>query len=373
VPFRQIGKKVKVLIGVPCLRENDRYASYREDILHYIEASIGNVPHEVFVTGPTQAIELVGIVEAGNVIVDKFLSGDYDYLWQVELDVQVPEDAFQKLLDLNVDVACGYVRRHGEPGLICGYLDENMRVWYLPENAVKGQILSGWVMAGTSCLLIKRRVFEAGIRFRYVRGVSPDIVFMFDLQSAGFTAKVHGDVLCGHLPQWPLTTNMPLDARRKPSFDVLDVGCGHQPKGDVNVDLHPEPTAHRAADQRVCNDVKLDLRNTPNFVKAEASRLPFRDSSFNSVCSNHVLEHVLLPDLVLAEMLRVSDRWVEVHVPHPDLKGAYGPEKPLHRNKITRDWLEEHLKGYDSQIRDEVNQSLPIELWALVDKKGVVA
>jgi SAM-dependent methyltransferase len=337
-----------------------------------VKAALEGVSYDVFVTGPTQAIELAGVVEADNVVVDKFLSGDYDYLWLVELDVQVPENAFQKLLSLDVDVACGYVRRHGEPGLICGYLDESMRVWYLPENAVKGQIVSGWVMAGTSCLLIKRRVFEAGIRFRYVRGVSPDIVFMFDLQSAGFTAKVHGDVLCGHLPQWPLTTNIPLDARRKPSFDVLDVGCGHQPKGDVNVDLHPEPTAHRAADQRVCNDVKLDLKNTPNFVKADALHLPFPNACFDSVQSNHFLEHAPDPEVALSEMLRVSARWVEIHVPHPDLKGAYGPEKPLHRNKITRIWFEERLRGYDAQIRDEINQSLPYELVVLVDKRGVV-
>jgi SAM-dependent methyltransferase len=328
------------------------------------------VPHEVFVTGPTQAIELAGIVEADNVLVDKFLSGDWDYLWLVELDVQVPSDAFQKLLSLDVDVACGYVRRHTESGLICGFLDEDMRVWYLPLNAVKGQILSGWVMAGTSCLLIKRRVFESGLHFRYVRGVSSDIVFMFDLQSAGFTAKVHGDVLCGHLPQWPLTTGVPEHSRGE--FGVLDVGCGHQPKGDVNVDLHPEPTAHRAADQRVCNDVKLDLKNTLNFVKADALHLPFPNGCFDSVRSNHFLEHAPDPEVALAEMLRVSARWIEIHVPHPDLKGAYGPEKPLHRNKITRAWFEEYLKGYDAQIRDEINQGLPYELVALIDKEGIV-
>lgn len=344
-------------------------------MLRHVESALEGVSHDVFVTGPTHGIELAGIVEAENVIVDKFLSGDWNYLWQVELDVQVPRDSFQKLLNLDVDVACGYVRRHHEAGLICGFLDENMRVWYLPENAVKGQIVSGWVMAGTSCLLIKRRVFEAGIRFRYVRGVSSDIVFMYDLQSAGFTAKVHGDVLCGHLPEWPLTTTIRTCVQNVSNvrnvFNVLDVGCGHQPKGDVNVDLHPEPTAHRAADQRVENDVKLDVRSIPGFVKADAHKLPFQDGSFDSVRSNHMLEHVLFPDLVLEEMLRVSDRWTEIRLPHPDLKGAYGPEKPLHRNKITRVWLEDRLRGLDAQIRDEVNQGLPYELVALIDKQGV--
>jgi len=89
-------------------------------------------------------------------------------------------------------------------GLILGFLDDDMRVWYLPLNAVKGNILSGWVMAGTSCVLFKRRVFAEGLRFKYAPNVTPDILFMFSAQSKGFVAKVHGDVLCGHLPEFPL-------------------------------------------------------------------------------------------------------------------------------------------------------------------------
>jgi hypothetical protein len=59
-------------------------------------------------------------------------------------------------------------------------------------------------MAGTSCLLIRRRVFSGGCRFKFRSNVTPDILFMFDVQRMGFVAKVHGDVLCGHLPQFPL-------------------------------------------------------------------------------------------------------------------------------------------------------------------------
>ena len=36
-------------------------------------------------------------------------------------------------------------------------------------------------------------------------GMFPDhILFMFDVQRMGFVAKVHGNVLCGHLPEFPL-------------------------------------------------------------------------------------------------------------------------------------------------------------------------
>ena len=170
---------------------------------------------DVFVSDPPRSVEWASFVEAENQIVERFLAGGYDLLW-MELDVEVPPDAFRLLESLDVDIACGYMCRHSGDGLILGFLDENMRVWYLPENAVRGNILSGWVMAGTSCVLFRRCVFGGGLRFRYVRGVTPDIVFMFDAQRAGFEAKVHGDVLCGHLPEFPLATFM---------LEVRDVGC----------------------------------------------------------------------------------------------------------------------------------------------------
>ena len=85
-----------------------------------------------------------------------------------------------------------------------GFLDENMTVWYLPLNVVQGEILIGWVMAGKSCVLIKRCVFAGGYHFKFDPCVTPDILFMYQVQRMGFVAKVHGDVLCGHLPGFPL-------------------------------------------------------------------------------------------------------------------------------------------------------------------------
>ena len=202
---------MKVQVGIPSLKERDRHHGYLGSTLKHVDEALEGVEHDVFVTSPTHLAGWEGLVERQNVILDRFLQGDCDYLWHVELDVQVPADSFEKLLALDVDVACGYVRRHSEDGLICGFLDENMRVWYLPFNAVRGNVLSGWVMAGTSCVLIKRRVFEDGVRFRYDPHVTPDILFMFDVQRRGFEAKVHGGVLCGHLPEWPLPLSCKLE------------------------------------------------------------------------------------------------------------------------------------------------------------------
>jgi hypothetical protein len=156
--------------------------------------------YDVFVTPPASLPSWAGLVEVQNLIVERFLAGNYDFLWLVELDVQVPPDSFQKLFALDVDVACGYVRRHNGEGLILGFLDENMRVWYLPQNAVQANVLSGWVMAGTSCLLIKRQVFASGYRFKFLPNVTPDILFMFEVQRMGFVAKVHAMFCVGTCP-----------------------------------------------------------------------------------------------------------------------------------------------------------------------------
>lgn len=199
---------VKVLVGIPTLSTSskDRYYSYLHGCKTHVEAAMQGIDHDVYVSQPSHLPEWAGFVECENDIVREFLKGDYDYLFHVELDVEIPIDAFKQLLSLDVDIACGYVRRHNGDGLILGFMDENKRIWYLPENAVKGNILSGWVMAGTSCILYKRRVFEGGLRFPLEQGLTPDISFMYKAQREGYTAKVHGDVLCGHLPQFPLTT-----------------------------------------------------------------------------------------------------------------------------------------------------------------------
>jgi hypothetical protein len=143
-------KKLRILVGIPSLNHLDRYHSYLGSVLSHVESALVGVEHDVFVTPPASLGPWAGLVECQNLIVERFLAGGYDYLWIVELDVQVPLDSFKNLLDLDVDITCGYVKRHNGEGLILGFLDENMRVWYLPLNAVQGNVLSGWVMAGTS-------------------------------------------------------------------------------------------------------------------------------------------------------------------------------------------------------------------------------
>lgn len=190
---------------------------------------------------------------------------------------------------------------------------------------------------------------------------------MFDVQSLGFEAKVDGRVICGHLPEWHLYSVLSV---MTPSYNVLDVGCGHRPKGSVNVDLHPEATAHRAADQRANDDVALHVHEILNFVKADAEKLPFRERAFRRIYSWHLIEHLLDPEKFLAECCRIAEKEIEIRCPNgdPDLaygSAAYGETKPLHLHRLTREWFDSKLKAFpawDWSVSFDYSQSKPWEI-----------
>jgi len=68
--------------------------------------------------------------------------------------------------------------------------------------------------------------------------------------------------------------------------ELLDVGCGDVPKGDVNLDLF------------YCGKGK-------NFVIGEAHHLPFKEETFMKVYSKHCLEHLENPRVFFEEAKRI--------------------------------------------------------------------
>jgi len=72
----------------------------------------------------------------------------------------------------------------------------------------EGQI----VATGHFCMLCKRRVFERisldfePLRFVYdpPQRLGNEVLFWFTAQELGFKCRIDGNVLCGHLPQFPL-------------------------------------------------------------------------------------------------------------------------------------------------------------------------
>lgn len=117
---------------------------------------------------------------------------------------------------------------------------------------------------------------------------------------------------------------------------TLDVGCGHNPQGHVNVDLYTKATIHRGGD--ASKDCDLQVRNIPNFVKADATHLPFRSNVFDEVYSHHAIEHVPKPFIMLKEMVRVSSDKIFITCPHRYV-GDH-KSQPGHINHFNEGWFE---------------------------------
>jgi len=124
---------------------------------------------------------------------------------------------------------------------------------------------------------------------------------------------------------------------------TLDVGCGVQPKGDVNVDLYvKKPNPH------ITSHPIIEPKKIPNFVLADACHLPFRDGSFKHVHSSHVIEHVENPFLMLRELLRVSSGTVEIYTPHR----LHRIDNRTHKSHFTKTWFYKALTKLGVQPKD---------------------
>jgi hypothetical protein len=143
----------------------------------------------------------------------------------------------------------------------------------------------------------------------------------------------------------------------------LDVGCGSNPLGHVNVDLFIGDTEHRAN--------TLIPEEIPNFIQCDACKLPFKDNTFPVVRSKDTLEHVgrkpqrtnPAPYKALKEMIRVSSRKIEVIVPH----------RFSMANAEKRFWKREHnaffnLRWFEKVI-PRIEKELSIKLSFLVEIK----
>ena len=124
-------------------------------------------------------------------------------------------------------------------------------------------------------------------------------------------------------------------------FKVLDVGCGENPKGDVNVDIfNPKLGTAQIRDQQRIYFV--DANKIPNFIRCDAQYLPFKDGSFKRVRSFHTIEHVENPLLMLRELIRVSNGKVEIRCPH---KRSYWAKMPFHFHVFDEKWFINSLES----------------------------
>ena len=127
---------------------------------------------------------------------------------------------------------------------------------------------------------------------------------------------------------------------------ILDVGCGHKPRGHVNLDLYPERTEHRNPALNGHADRALNTRQIRNFIRADTQHLPLRDATFETVVSSHVIEHVKDPVEMLRELTRVAKHKVVIRYPH---RLAHESKREhIHKHHFNKRWFEHTLRklGY---------------------------
>ncbi len=113
--------------------------------------------------------------------------------------------------------------------------------------------------------------------------------------------------------------------------------------------MFTEATAHRSvgADMRVNTDVKLE--GIPNLIKADCTQLPIRNNVFDMVISNHLIEHITEPFLLLKEMVRVTkpDGLIQVTTPH---KLSHNRKWILHKHSFNFRWFIKAFKVLNVEL-----------------------
>jgi GT2 family glycosyltransferase len=204
--------KIKVLVAVPATATE--HLPFQKEILEAIDANLKDVPHDLFV-GEANNDGWGFVVDAWNQIADRVVAEKYDYVWIIESDVVPPENAFNHLLSQSADVAAAVVPVHeyADPVLqkalkdvVCVSTFENADTLAQinlhmqdVENKVLWTSTNPLLFTGTGCILIKRAVFESGIRFILdLSHASHDVFFWRDIVKKGFLGAVDGFVICKH-------------------------------------------------------------------------------------------------------------------------------------------------------------------------------
>jgi hypothetical protein len=122
----------------------------------------------------------------------------------------------------------------------------------------------------------------------------------------------------------------------------LDVGCGNNPTGDVNCDLHIcDVDNHRQTD----TPTSVPLNVASNFVLCDCMHLPFADNTFNEVFCAQLIEHLETPMKLMKELVRVSSKRIIVETAHKLSEiTAVTPRqrrwlREHHVSKMTNTWL----------------------------------
>jgi len=212
-----------VFVGLPNLRDHDKYLNYLPSVLYHIKEQ--DCPVKVLKPYITPSYsgkfhegnkdKLLAITNRLNNIIDEFMKTDASHLWIIDMDTEVPKHALCTLLKLNADIASGVYPFHNiRNSTMFGRTPSTEEYYFIPGtiDRLRGRVIGEeeMVSGGNGCMLIKRRVFQRyhpniePMRFTCPGGKGSDTYFWWRAQKAGFTARIDGDVICGHLPEHSL-------------------------------------------------------------------------------------------------------------------------------------------------------------------------
>lgn len=218
--MKRLKKTLKVFVGIPLIPGTKDYSGTLPIALETIASQKTEVPILLpLIFGSSgKEIPRIRVAKSLNVIVDRFLQSDCTHLWLCNADTEYHEGTIETLIRHNVDIASGVSPTHND-------WNETTVGWETPKGGMKfyrrmdvvdkilGEDLI--VATGNFCILIKRRVFleysehHCPLRFRtkpHGNGIyGHELQFFVDAQRMGFSVRIDGRVMCGHLPEWPLS------------------------------------------------------------------------------------------------------------------------------------------------------------------------
>ena len=148
---------------------------------------------------------------ARNDIVQKAMDGGFDYIFMVDSDMIIPQDALQRLLEYPTEICLGLCpRKNTKDGTTCiykfGQINYNDAYTYhdLPEEP--RVLVHG---GGMACALIKVDVFK-DLQYPYFKYVtydngselSEDLYFCSQAKANGYNIFVDTRVRCGHATRY---------------------------------------------------------------------------------------------------------------------------------------------------------------------------
>lgn len=202
-------------------RRGDRFEPYLKSCLRHIakqEIPKGVVLNEPRLSTPTtkpfthenrDIVFNTVYMESMNELLD-YGAEHADYTWLFDADIEAPPHALRTLLSYNVDIAIGVSAFHNHRDImICGRQPKNVthgliprgyeylrkRLWTHEDNFV----------AGLYCVLIKKHVKT---RVQCGEDHAGDTNWWYNTRNAGYTHIFDPNLVCGHLPQWPLESYM---------------------------------------------------------------------------------------------------------------------------------------------------------------------